>query len=969
MVKVAHYFLALLLMLFIHRIVHAQDSTTVSRLDSVYSVLKNTKEDTIKIKCWVDLMELEQVQNPEKLKLFSLNILELVRKNIGEDAAKIANHPFYAPPVGKAYINLTNYYLSYQTIPDSVRWYHGKALKLFTLLKDQKGLAECDALLSYLHYNEGELDKSLEVGLKALKKYDQLDDQRGRMEVLSILNAIYTSQDNFEKALEGFKQMASYYEGVNDLLMTSYSKINISGVYGHMGYPDSSMMAAKEALKLATIVENQRFIGISINFIADIYRNQQNYDSALVYVYSALENIRLTGDSTSIATTELNLSECLLETGNPGKAEKHALISHGIGVRSANEGLMARSSGVLSKIYEKIGEFEDALAMFQLRDKLEDSLANQEYDQKLIEKTTEYEFEKKRLKEQEESRLRLEEEKSATERQELITAFVIVILVIVAIALILIFLRLKKTREQNAIIASQKEKLEALDATKNKFFNNVAHELRTPLTLMSGHMESMLGERFGGINENQRKSLLVAKNNSKRLLEMISEILDLGKLESDKMELNSKPVAFKPLLDRIFFTFESLAHQFQIELDFKFDIPENTTLNIDSLKIEKVFNNLIHNAIKFTSREGKVTLHVFEKGNDILVKVVDNGIGIDVSEQEKVFDRYFQTERSGPAYGGTGIGLAIAKEFMKLHNGQITLNSEPGKGSEFTLAFPQALSVDPEELNEQIESVQQEFKIEELPVYPVLSQRDKVILVVEDHREMQNYIKEVLSPYSKILLASDGVEALKILETNKVDLLTIDLMMPNMDGMKLLREIRKNSKNAKIPTIMLTARAAEEDKLEALTIGVNDYITKPFSQNELLARISNLIENKQVREEILLTNIQGGTEVDTEENVFIENLRNLINKNLDNSDYSVKELSLEMGMSDKHLTHLVKKITGLTPLKFIREIKLLYIQDQLRSKKITSVAEASYAIGIENPSHFTKLFTQRFGKNPSEYLS
>ncbi len=525
--------------------------------------------------------------------------------------------------------------------------------------------------------------------------------------------------------------------------------------------------------------------------------------------------------------------------------------------------------------------------------------------------------------------------------------------------------------EELRIINSRLE--EALDTVnqnselRTRFFNNIAHELRTPLTLMSGHMETMLGERFGGINENQRKSLLVARNNSKRLLEMISEILDLGKLESDKMELNSKPVTLKPLLDRIFYTFESLAHQFQIELDFKFDLPENTTLNIDSLKIEKVFNNLIHNAIKFTNRGGKVLLHVFEEGNDFLVKIVDNGIGIALSEQEKVFDRYFQTETLGPARGGTGIGLAIAREFMKLHKGQIKLESELGKGSEFILFFPKTLCVEPLELNDQYD--QEEFKMEDLPVYPILSQRDKVILIVEDHREMQNYIKEVISPYSKVLIASDGIEALKILETNKVDLVTIDLMMPNMDGMNLLREIRKSPENVKMPTIMLTARTAEEDKLAALTIGVNDYISKPFSQNELLARIANLIENKLVREEIREDDTKGKEEEKTEENIFIESLRKRVYGNMDNSDYSIKELSSEMGMSDKHLTHIVKRITGLTPLKFIREIKLLYIQDQLRSKKITSVAEASYAIGIENPSHFTKLFTQRFGKNPSEYLS
>ena len=350
---------------------------------------------------------------------------------------------------------------------------------------------------------------------------------------------------------------------------------------------------------------------------------------------------------------------------------------------------------------------------------------------------------------------------------------------------------------------------------------------------MTGHLESMLSERFGGVNENQRKSLLVAKSNSKRLLEMVSEILDLGKLESDKMDLNSKPVILKPFLDRVYFTFESLAQQFSISLEFNFNINENTALNLDSPKIEKVFNNLIHNAIKFTNRGGEVSLNVNEDANHILVSIVDNGTGILPNEQERIFERYYQATGSEFARGGTGIGLAITKEFMNIHGGEIELKSEPNKGSEFTLLFPKTLLIEGEVLMDSV--FEEEYKIDESPVYPILSKRDKKVLIVEDHREMQNYIQQVLSPYSKTLVASDGIEALSMLETNQVDLITIDLMMPNMNGLQFLKEIRKNPLYSNIPLIMLTARASEEDKLEALTIGVNDYITKPFSQNELIA--------------------------------------------------------------------------------------------------------------------------------------
>lgn|GEM_PF-3315585 len=507
------------------------------------------------------------------------------------------------------------------------------------------------------------------------------------------------------------------------------------------------------------------------------------------------------------------------------------------------------------------------------------------------------------------------------------------------------------------------EKLKSLDKTKTKFFNNVAHELRTPITLMTGHMETMLSDDFGGLNENQRKSVLVAKRNSERLMDLVTEILDLGKLESGKMELVETPVALKPFLNRLFFTFESLAHQFDISLKFDFNLDDNLTMLLDEPKIEKALNNLIHNAIKYTPRGGEIQLSAQEVDGMVHLQVQDNGKGILKAEQNRVFERYFQTEdKKSPAQGGTGIGLALVKEYIELHSGRVSLESEVGKGSVFILELPKSRITNAELSNKTKQHEELTF-----PSYPVLEKKDKTILVVDDHKEMQQYLKGVLGKFAKVIVANDGVEALDLLEKNKIDLLTIDLMMPNMDGSELLKQMKLRPEYAGLPTIMLTARSAQADKINALQIGVNDYITKPFSQVELIARIANLIENKVVREEE--EQLQLSQKEESVDNQFIEKLRVYVNENLDSSELSVTMLAQVVGLSDKQLTRNVKRATGLTPLKFIREIKLLYAMEQLKSNNFHTVAEVSYAIGIDNPSHFSKIFKERFGKNPSEYLS
>ena len=432
------------------------------------------------------------------------------------------------------------------------------------------------------------------------------------------------------------------------------------------------------------------------------------------------------------------------------------------------------------------------------------------------------------------------------------------------------------------------------------------------------------------------------------------------------MALKEQPIAIKTLTDRLFFTFEALAQQFDIELKLDYNAPEDLTLRLDLQKVEKVVNNLVHNAIKFTPRGGSVTLAVTEAGQHIEFLVADTGRGISEQDIGRVFERYYQTQDDNAASeGGTGIGLAIVREFAELHGGHASVSSVLGEGSTFVVALPNSRIVGAESATEPDYAP---VKLE-LPTFPILEGRSIRILVVEDNKEMQHYLSEILSDYAEVIVASDGLEGLAQLETNRVDLMTIDVMMPNMNGFEFLERVKADERYATLPTVMLTARTSESDKLNALTLGVNDYLTKPFSQQELFVRVANLLANKIVREEAQREIVEEAETAPSVQESFINQLRDLVNQHLDDSTYSVANLATEIGLSERQLVRNVKKATGLTPLKFIREVKLLYAHDQLRANALDSVAAAAYAIGIENPSYFTKLFTERFGKNPSAYFA
>ena len=549
---------------------------------------------------------------------------------------------------------------------------------------------------------------------------------------------------------------------------------------------------------------------------------------------------------------------------------------------------------------------------------------------------------------------------------------------------------LKELQSKNLIIEEQKKALLQLDAAKTRFFANVSHELRTPLTLILSPLSTALNSP---ILDDENKALIsLAKEQANQLLGLVSEILDLTKLESGKMEVREEPTDVYQLMRRLISTFESYAKQKNINLIFEFAKNMPHGLMLDKLKVDRIFNNLISNALKFTPIDGTITVTIKDKIHDWRIEVSDNGKGIHPDDLPHLFDRFYQTNQlESPVEGGTGIGLSLAKELAEVMHGELSVNSTLGKGATFTLTLPKKEVIGYTDDSMVIAPVvTNKISIDKLkinnPIQHDEARNKPTILVIEDNYSLRSYLQFILSEDFDVLTAENGQEALLILEQipqgqkDTPDLIISDVMMPVMDGFKLLEALKTNENLWMIPVVMLTAKAEIEDRLTALRIGVDDYLIKPFEEAELFARIKNLLNNVKKRKNATLkkqeanTIIAGGMHLSNTpilcipDQEWLAKLEEKVKSNIGDFNLSVDTLADELFISRAQFFRRVQVLTGMTPLQYIKEIRYDFARNLLETKNVRSVKAASHAIGIKKVQYFSEKYKKRFGKSPSEYL-
>jgi signal transduction histidine kinase/DNA-binding response OmpR family regulator/ligand-binding sensor domain-containing protein len=549
-----------------------------------------------------------------------------------------------------------------------------------------------------------------------------------------------------------------------------------------------------------------------------------------------------------------------------------------------------------------------------------------------------------------------------------------------------------KLKQQLSFEKQEAVRVRELDALKTRLFTNLTHEFRTPLTIIIGMAQQ--------VKDNPREHFTEGVNmilkNGQNLLGLVNKMLSLSKLESGKMTLNLQQAEIVMFLRNMVESFRSYAGNKEIQLHFLSEVDE-LMMDFDSDKLHQVISNLISNAFKFTPEGGHVYFIIRQERDTLSIRIKDTGCGIAAVEQDKIFDRFYQTDNSSTRlYEGTGIGLALCKDLITLMDGQISVQSPPTgarKGTEFTVILPirrEAFIAEAEQAglenalsNELIDNKKLSVKIREATKSSPETQavqaehpRGAFILLVEDNADVAAYIASCLGNY-QLAVAENGQEGLEMATELIPDLIISDVMMPIMNGFELCQQLKSDERTAHIPIILLTARADMDSKLEGLEQGANAYLPKPFDKQELLLNIQNLFALRQKLQKHY-QRLSGLMEaaVDEEyhadrpqsEDVFVTRVREIVEAHLSDFDFTVELLAAELHLSHSQFGRKLNALTGFTPNRFIRNIRLKKAKELLQSEEL-SITTVAYDCGFNDPSYFTRVFKKEFGKTPVEWRS
>ncbi len=559
--------------------------------------------------------------------------------------------------------------------------------------------------------------------------------------------------------------------------------------------------------------------------------------------------------------------------------------------------------------------------------------------------------------------------------------FYFVLLLAILIGLRNLILTKERIKYKNAQEKLESQRRHELDLLKIKFFTNVSHEFRTPLSLIITPLEKMI--KNNNTND-QNPQLQLIYRNARRLLNLINQLLDFRRMEVQKINLNPSYGNVVEFINEIYSSFSDLAEKKNILFEFKSSKDEYNTF-FDHDKLEKIIFNLLSNAFKFTHEEGKVEIDLsfednlssqnsnHQNGGNMIIKVKDTGIGIRKNKIDKIFDRFFQSEDEGTFVSkGSGIGLSLTKEFVQLHEGKIDVESEPGKGSCFTVVLPilSDLAVKPTPTHASFEELDEHLKYKEETEFPV-SKKKSLVLLVEDNDDFRFYLKDNLSKKYSIIEASNGREGLKQATANLPDLIVSDIMMPEMDGLELCSQLKNEITTSHIPIILLTARMSEEKRKEGYEMGADEYITKPFSFEILESRMKNLLLKQERMKNSFQKHFKiepGVISVTSLDEKLMKKTLEEVEKNISNPDFSVEKLSKELGMSRVHLYKKLTALTGKTPIEFIRIMRLKRAAQYLEKSQLT-VSEIAYEVGFNDPRYFSRYFKSEYGILPSQYAN
>ena len=807
-----------------------------SKLDSLKTIFENSKTvDSLRFEAGLDAFMLYFRQDLDSAKVFGAKILEFSKEKSNKKWEATAQRFIgntYA--VQGDYQEALNYFL--------------KSHELHTQLSDRKAMATTLNNIGTVYYELGNFTRALDYLLEGLKISEDIEDKENLARLTNNLGNVFTRQKNHEKALEYLTYSLDLKKEIGNKRTLVHAYNNVALVYTNLDQFDLALNNLKKSAELAEEVDDKRGLTRAYNNIGELYNRQGKYDEALTYLNKGIEIKKQINDNEGLISAYLYRGGGVyLNTNKYSLAkldcEKSLELAERMGVLIA----IKESCECLSKVWENLGDYNRSLQYYKQSIQAKDSLFNSEKTQEITRQEMQYQFEKQQLadsiafnKEKAEQELRYTEDISKQRNKVNLVIFTTIGLLVVGG----IYWR---SRQKSIKLKQEREvisKLKQVDKLKDQFLANTSHELRTPLNGIIGLSESLKDGVAGKTSRKAIENLDMIVNSGKRLSNLVNDILDFSKLKNKDLSLAIHSVDIFSVVDLVLKVSAALAKGKDLKL-INVISKDVSLVEADENRLQQILYNLVGNAIKFT-QEGTVEIQAKEKVGFLEVSVKDTGIGIPRDKFDFIFKSFEQVNGSTDrVYGGTGLGLAVTKQLVELHGGKINVESKVGEGSTFTFTLPLSnvsrTQLPTHNLDDNVQNVAED-KMDVINEEVALSDfktSNLKILIIDDEpinrRVLENHL--TVAGYNVVEVGS-GRDALELLAKGNIfDLILLDIMMPNMSGYDVCETIRKTYSSSELPIVLLTAKNRVSDLVVGFNVGANDYLTKPFSKDELLSRI------------------------------------------------------------------------------------------------------------------------------------
>jgi len=878
--------------------------------------------------------------------------------------------------------------------------FFNRSKNLFEILENEERAAICLMDISAIYQRQKKYLEALENLQEAQQIFTAQNNMTQLARIYNMLGNIYSAMKQYDKSLEYHKKSFEINNNKGFDLGMSVNLNNIGNVYFEMKQYRQAIDNYEQSLEIKKKINDEIGISTILNNLGRTYMVQQDFTKAIEFLNKALNAFRQKGDKYNEALCLVNLGHGYLNSGNYDQSIGYSKKGLELAVQMNFKEVIQEAYSALAESYAATSQYNVAYEYYRLFKIYSDSLLNEEVVRTVTEMESKFEVEKKEKEiallnsEKEKQELKIKQQES---QRKLMIGFILLVVIV------LIFLVWGYVNKQKL-----NRKLHELNLVRSRFFANISHEFRTPLTLLLGPLEKLLGSS----SQEDKELIGMMHRNATRLLFLDNQLLDLSKIEAGKLSLKVSQSDIAQALKGMVMSFQSMAEKKNIDFKYKFPDKEIQAF-FDQDKLEKIVYNLLSNALKFTPEKGQVVFELslisekakkelvpkFRKiaGQIVCISVRDSGPGISKEHLPFIFDRFYQIDSTKKSmFDGTGLGLSLSKELVELHHGRISVQSDPdgfdniqklkGMGSVFTVYLPfEKKAFEPIEIALETEE-SSEFSTEftsfsgqnksklpetEKPHFADISEKETIqILIVEDNPDMRLYIRDCFTRQYNVQEAADGKSGFEMATEKIPDIIITDLMMPEMDGIELCKKLKTDERTSHIPVILLTALASVEDRIRGLETGADDYIAKPFNRKELVTRVQNLHDQRNILRERFAREVKiqpKDIAVTSADEDFLTKLISFIEKNIADPDLNVDSLTEQIHLSRSQLHRKLKALTGLSSTEFIRTIRLKRAA-QLLEQHPGTIAETVYAVGFNNLSYFSRCFQKQFNMTPKDYI-